>query len=169
MELFLQGLADYIIFSGGVKFNDTKTEAEEYFDIAVAMGIPREKIILENKATNTEENFTFTNELLESLNLNLQTFILVQKPYMMRRTFATGKVRWPDKDFLLSCEDISYSDFLKQTLISKEKLINTIVGDLQRIKIYPEKGFQIYQEISDDVWQAGQELIELGYDKRLVS
>ncbi len=43
-----------------------------------------------------------------------------------------------------------------------------MVGDLQRIKIYPQKGFQILQEIPQDVWQAGGELIKLGYDEHLV-
>ena len=44
-----------------------------------------------------------------------------------------------------------------------------MVGDLQRIKLYPAKGFQIFQEIPDDVWQAYERLIELGYDKDLVA
>lgn len=168
-ELFLQGFAEYLIFSGGVKFSETKTEAEEYFDIAIKMGVPKEKIIVENKATNTGENFSCTAQLLKSLNLDFQSFILVQKPYMMRRTFATGKVQWQNKELLVSCENISYEDFLKQSLVSKEDLINTMVGDLQRIKIYPEKGFQIYQEIPEDVWEVGQELISLGFHKRLAS
>ena len=43
-----------------------------------------------------------------------------------------------------------------------------MVGDLQRIKIYPKKGFQIFQEIPDDVWQAYKQLVNLGYDKHLI-
>jgi hypothetical protein len=42
-----------------------------------------------------------------------------------------------------------------------------MVGDLQRIKIYPEKGFQIPQEIPSDVWDAFEQLVELGFDKHL--
>jgi hypothetical protein len=48
-------------------------------------------------------------------------------------------------------------------------VINIMVGDLQRIKEYPAKGFQIYQEIPHDVWAAYEELIEAGYSKRLVT
>jgi hypothetical protein len=44
-----------------------------------------------------------------------------------------------------------------------------MVGDLQRIKLYPEKGFQVYQEIPDDVWEAYEELVAMGFDKQLVS
>jgi hypothetical protein len=42
-----------------------------------------------------------------------------------------------------------------------------MVGDLQRIKIYPEKGFQIAQEIPDDVWQAYEQLVAMGFDRHL--
>src|SRR5262249_51757135 len=47
-------------------------------------------------------------------------------------------------------------------------VINIMVGDLQRIRIYPGRGFQIEQDIPDDVWQAFEKLIELGYDKHLI-
>ena len=42
-----------------------------------------------------------------------------------------------------------------------------MVGDLQRIRLYPDKGFQIHQEIPDDVWKAYEELVEAGFDKYL--
>ena len=42
------------------------------------------------------------------------------------------------------------------------------VGDLQRIKLYPEKGFQIPQEIPGEIWAAYEELVRVGYDKYLV-
>jgi hypothetical protein len=43
-----------------------------------------------------------------------------------------------------------------------------MVGDLQRIKFYPALGFQIEQEIPDEVWQAYEKLVELGYDQHLI-
>ena len=49
-----------------------------------------------------------------------------------------------------------------------EKVINIMVGDMQRIKIYPEKGFQIFQEIPGDVWQAYEKLVASGYDMDLI-
>ena len=44
-----------------------------------------------------------------------------------------------------------------------------MVGDLQRIKVYPERGYQTYQEIPSDVWEAYEELVRIGYNKHLVS
>jgi hypothetical protein len=43
-----------------------------------------------------------------------------------------------------------------------------MVGDLQRIKIYPARGFQIEQEIPEPVWQAFEVLVRAGYDKYLI-
>jgi hypothetical protein len=43
-----------------------------------------------------------------------------------------------------------------------------MVGDLQRIRVYPARGYQIAQEIPDEVWGAFEELVRAGYDKYLV-
>lgn len=43
-----------------------------------------------------------------------------------------------------------------------------MVGDLQRIKEYPKQGFQIEQEIPDEVWRAYEELVKLGYTQFLM-
>ena len=51
---------------------------------------------------------------------------------------------------------------------STDEVINILVGDLHRIRVYPEKGFQIPQEIPEEVWSAFESLVAAGYDKRLV-
>jgi hypothetical protein len=43
-----------------------------------------------------------------------------------------------------------------------------MLGDLQRIKLYPEKGFQIYQEIPEDIWESYEKLTKSGYDTHLI-
>ena len=49
-----------------------------------------------------------------------------------------------------------------------ERVINIMAGDLQRIKLYPEKGFQVYQEIPAEVWDAFEKLVAFGFDKHLM-
>lgn len=170
-ELFLEGYAPFIIFSGGLgkitKDVFQKPEAEIFADIAIELGVPKEKIIIENKSTNTGENVSFTKNLLTERGLDFNTFILVQKPYMERRTFATFSKLWPEKEFIVSSPKISYEDY-PDSNISKENFISVMVGDLQRIKVYPEKGFQIYQEIPRDVWIAYKELVKLGYTGHVI-
>lgn len=43
-----------------------------------------------------------------------------------------------------------------------------MVADLIKIKEYPKLGFQIEQNMPEEVWNAGQELIKLGYNKYLI-
>lgn len=102
--------------------------------------------MIENKSANTGENVDFTKRLLDEKGLKFDTFILVQKPYMERRTFATFKKVWPEKSLIVTSPPISFEDYPNEE-ISKDKVINIMVGDLQRIKLYPGRGFQIFQEI----------------------
>jgi hypothetical protein len=52
--------------------------------------------------------------------------------------------------------------------LSPDDVVAIMVGDLQRIRCYPAKGFQIRQDIPDDVWRAYEELVKAGYDKYLI-
>ena len=52
--------------------------------------------------------------------------------------------------------------------LSPDDVVAIMVGDLQRIRCYPAKGFQIHQDIPDDVWRAYEELVKAGYDKYLI-
>lgn len=45
--------------------------------------MPKDKIIIENKSTNTGENLKFTHEILQRLNINPKTLIVLQKPCIL--------------------------------------------------------------------------------------
>jgi len=170
-RLFLQGAAPLVIFSGGRgKLTSTweKTEGEFFAKIAIEMGVPEDKILVENESSNTGENIIFTKELLRKRGIDPQKIILVQKPYMERRSYATFKKVWSDKEVIVTSPQIPFEEYPNDE-ISEDEVINIMVGDLQRIKIYPEKGFQISQEIPDDVWEAYEQLVTAGYTKQLVS
>lgn len=166
-KLFLEGWAPLIIFSGGVgrlTGDWTKPEAEMFADVAERMGVPRSKMILESQSTNTGENIGFTKQLLENKGIDVRKLILVQKPYMERRAYATFKKRWPEKKVILSAPPLSYEDYPNKE-ISKNEMINIIVGDTQRCRLYGAKGFQIPQVVPDSVWAAYERLAQAGYTK----
>ena len=56
--------------------------------------------------------------------------------------------------------------FVKELEI--DDFINIMVGDLQRIDIYGNNGFQIKQDIPPLVWDAFRILVKEGYDKQLI-
>ena len=173
-ELFLDGYGDMIIFTGGFG-RITKplwniTEAEKFAEIAINMGIPKNKIIIENKASNTGENIKYTKETLRNLNLSPTSFIMVDKPYRERRTYATLKKQWPEIDFNITSPQYTYEEycnFYSQGEISKNEFISIMVGDLQRIDLYGKNGFQIIQDIPKDVWDAYNKLVNLSFNKHL--
>ena len=83
----------------------------------------------------------------------MRRIILVQKPYMLRRAYATFKKVWPEKDVIVTAPQLSFEEY-PNNFFSKDEVINIMVGDTQRINVYPHKGYQIEQEIPEDVWNA---------------
>ncbi len=170
-ELFLERLAPLLIVSGGLG-NLTlgmwdEPEARKFARIARSRGVPEDSILIEDQSTNTGDNVRFTKRLLRERGIDPASFILVQKPYMERRTYATFRKLWPEKKAVVTSPAISYEDYPNEE-IPLERVIHIMVGDLQRIRIYPARGFQIEQEIPDDVWEAYQRLVELGYTRNLI-
>jgi uncharacterized SAM-binding protein YcdF (DUF218 family) len=173
--LFLEGWAPLLVFSGGqgaiTRNLWREPEADLFAGIAVRMGVPRERILIENRSTNTGENVLFTKRLLAERGLDPGTFIVVQKPYMERRSYATFRRVWPEKEVIVTSPRTTLDEYLNRyshESLSADDVISIMVGDLQRIRIYPEKGFQIPQEIPEDVSQAFEELVRAGYDKHLL-
>jgi uncharacterized SAM-binding protein YcdF (DUF218 family) len=169
-QLFLRNLAPLILFSGkrgGLTDKWRKTEAEKFAQIAVRARVPRRKILVENEATNSGENVVFTKRLLEKRGLGPGRFIVVQKPYMERRTWATFKKVWPQKKIIVTSPPISFEDYPNRS-ISKRDVIAIMLSDLQKIALYPKKGFQIRQRIPKKVLQCYRQLVKLGYTQHLV-
>jgi uncharacterized SAM-binding protein YcdF (DUF218 family) len=175
-ELFLQGWSPLLIFAGGLGAITRRLwhepEADQFAAIAIEMGVPKDRILVENTSTNTGENILFTKQLLAAKGLDPQTFIVVQKPYMERRSYATFRKVWPEKEVRVTSPRVSLDDYLREgshDALSPDDVIGIMVGDLQRIRLYPAKGFQIHQDIPDDVWRAYKELVNAGYDKYLLN
>jgi uncharacterized SAM-binding protein YcdF (DUF218 family) len=174
-QLFLEGWAPLLIFAGGLgsvtRGMWSEPEADQFARVALGMGVPSERILIENRSTNTGENILFTKRLLAENQIDPQKFILVQKPYMERRSFATFRKVWPEKEVIVTSPQVSFDEYLGRYAnkeFSKDDVISIMVGDLQRVKLYPEKGFQIHQEVPHDVWSAYEELVKAGYNQRLV-
>ena len=174
-ELCLMGLAPFMVISGGfgkiTKKLWNKTEAEKFAEIVLSMGVPEDKVLLETKASNTGENVIFSRDLINNRGLEVNSIIAVHKPYMERRSYATIKKLWDVKKIMVTSPQIGFEEYLNTYCdgeITREEVISIMVGDLQRIKIYAEKGFQVYQDIPQDVWRAFDKLVEFGFTSHLI-
>ncbi|WP_375584193.1 YdcF family protein [Cyclobacterium xiamenense] len=169
--LWLDRKAPLLIFSGGLG-NFTagvweEPEAVLFGRIARRMGVPEDAMLLESRSTNSGENIRFTRDLLRDKGLDPESFTIVQKPYMERRAYATFKKNWPEKAVQVTSPQISFEQYPTES-ISMEVIIQSMVGDLQRIREYPKKGFQIHQDIPKPVWVAFERLVALGFDQHLI-
>jgi uncharacterized SAM-binding protein YcdF (DUF218 family) len=170
-RLYLDGWATLMVCSGGLG-NQTRnlwdeTEARKFSQIAHQMGVPIEKILLEEESTNTGENIIFSRRLLQRKSIDPSSFLLVHKPYMERRALATYQKLWPGKEGRVSSPPFTMKKY-PDNQISMEEMINIMVGDFQRILIYPQKGFQIEQPVGKEVLRAYESLVANGLNKNLI-
>ncbi|MFJ2420727.1 YdcF family protein [Streptomyces brevispora] len=160
------------MFTGGNSPTTAKVfprgEAVHFREHAIDLGVPSKVILLEPNAANTGQNITFSREVLATAGTHPATVLLVSKPYMERRSFATARKLWPDVEILCASEPLEFDDYLKS--IGAEKLVlDMLVGDLQRVIEYPKLGFAIEQEVAEDVHAAYETLIRDGFTSRLAS
>ena len=174
-QLYLEGWAPLLVFSGGLggitKNLWSEPEAELFASIARGMGVPGGRILVESRSTNTGENVRFTRRLLAERGVEPRSLILVQKPYMERRAYATFKNYWPEPRVVVTSPQVTFDEYLEgysNRALTEDDVVGIMVGDLQRVRLYPERGFQIPQEIPADVWDAYEELVRAGYDKYLI-
>lgn len=82
-ELYLDGWASKIIYSGDSADPMAASNAAEMKEIAISMKVPARNILVEEKSTNTAENATYTMKLLDEMDA--RKVILVSSPYHTRR------------------------------------------------------------------------------------
>jgi DUF218 domain len=173
-ELYARGMADRIIVSGGVSpKNDLldaaawSSEADYFADVLLDHGVSDAKILRERTARNTGENVLYSYELLRSSGLLPKSLLLVQKPYMERRTYATFMKQWPGafnlERLVVSSPPITLSDYCRDKEDFDETL-SIMVGDLRRIELYPAKNFQIAQKVPLQVHRAANLLSRYGFN-----
>jgi len=175
VELYGEDWAPLVIFSGGLGAITrklwTEPEAERFARLAIAAGVPKDKVIIENRSSNTGENILYTKQLVADMGLELQKFIVVQKPYMERRSFATFRKWWPEKQVIVTSPQTGFDDYLANyanSALSPNEVVSIMVGDLQRIRVYPARGYQIEQDVPSEVIAAYDELVAEGFTKYLI-
>lgn len=174
-QLYKQGYAPKILFSGGLGRNTSGrwqvSEAERFAQIAQQEGVPPQDILLENRSANTAENILFTRETLAQAHMPVRTILAVHQPFMERRIYAALKVYWPQVDAIVTSPQLTIEEHVRSARaqgLDEKTILDVIVGDFQRIGVYAEKGYQIPQEIPDEVREAFEAMVRLGYTGQLV-
>jgi uncharacterized SAM-binding protein YcdF (DUF218 family) len=99
VELYNQGRASKILFSGGVRWKDSELpEALELKNGAIALGVPEKDILTEDLSLQTLENVLASLLVLDrEFHLhNIQRLLVVTTSYHMKRLHLTLKTYMPD-------------------------------------------------------------------------
>ncbi|XP_025115980.1 uncharacterized protein LOC112577191 isoform X2 [Pomacea canaliculata] len=173
-DLYLSGFAPLVVVSGkhghGTAGKWELPEAVVFSNRLLEKNVPASAIIIEPEATNTGENIIFTQKLLRNLPspLDPHSIILVQTPFMGRRTYATFMKQWERAELVdvrVTSPPISLADYAcdHSAFRSQAKLVEEMLRNMQRMLEYPLLGFQIKQEIPRKVMEAYQSL-QLHFD-----
>lgn len=129
--------------------------------------MPDSAILVEPKAANTGQNVSLSRALLAAHGCEPRSVLLISKPYMERRAYATCRKVWPEVEVVCASEPLKLDDYVRS--IGDEKLvIDMLVEDLQRVVEYPKLGFAVEQDVPAEVLAACDRLIDAGFDSRLL-
>ena len=109
VELFKQGRAKKIIFTGGYTGGPDLSEAKFMADIAVKLGVPERDIILEEKATTTAGNAYYSQKIID--RHKFKSAIIVASPYHLRRAGYIFKKVMRNKEFELEKSKTNFGFF----------------------------------------------------------
>ncbi|MFG3033455.1 YdcF family protein [Streptomyces sp. NPDC048253] len=171
VDLFRRGLMPLIVFTGATSRTTQdrmpRGEAEHYRDRALELGVPTEAILVERHARNTGQNITLSRALLEERGIDVSSVLLVSKPYEERRVYATARQLWPEVQFVSASTMLPFSEYV-ESLRNPHLVIDMLVGALQRLLIYPSKGFMISQVVPSKVIVAYERLVAHGFTSRVI-
>ena len=172
VKLYFDGYSDKIFFSGGLgkvtREIWKESEADKFAKYAIENGVPKENIYIENKSTNTGDNFRFIKSIIEQKGLEINSCIVVCKPYVEKRVYATLKKIMPQCNGIITSQKIEYKKYLKQykeEFGDSTEVKEDLVGSVERMDVFAKRGWQIEMDIPEEIWQAYEQLVELGYDK----
>lgn len=169
--LFNNHFGDRLVTTGGfgrlTKDAFTIPEARLFADEAIGLGVPTDKILIEDASTNTFDNIRFTKKLLAANGLKPKSIIIVTKPYMERRALGITLATWPGVVVAVTSPSLDFENYCNDQ-IPEDLLINMLVGDTQRVMIFSDSGDIPKQSFPTQVIDAYHRLISLGYDKQIV-
>jgi uncharacterized SAM-binding protein YcdF (DUF218 family) len=145
LELFHAELFEHVVLTGGRTQGLPKSEAAELMERMVGTGMPKARLVLEERSMNTGENVANTRELLGS---GISEILLIGKIYAKRRYAMTVKAQWPEIS-RLCCFGINYFGVEKLDWWKCNPLKQRIFSEARKLQDYLAKGYVQEVAVSD--------------------
>lgn len=170
-DLYKRGMVPLIVFTGATspttRERMPRGEAVHYRERALELGVPSSAVLVEPKARNTGENIRLARSLLEESGVHVASVLLISKPYEERRAYATARKLWPEIEIVSASTSMTLDDYVG-SIGDPHLVIDMLVGSLQRLLLYPARGFMISQPVQGEVEVAYKRLRSEGFTARLV-
>lgn len=168
-DLYHRGMFPLIAFTGANAPTTVERfprgEAIHFSEMAIKRGVPADAILLETRAQNTVENVTLTRELLSHRRIEVQSAVVISRPYQQRRAYSTFRALWPDLDVICSSRPLALPDYVA-TIGDARFVVDMIVGDTQRV-IDNARPSPVENSAPESVTVAFQRLVRAGFTSRL--
>lgn len=164
-ELFRDSRARHVIFTGGIGAGTADlggAEANAWGDelLRADPQFPRDRLILENRSTNTTENIQFTAELLTRLHPQLafgtgiRSALVVASPSRLRRV-KLAMMHWQPAVRLTRCRPATSYEREHALYTSKgQDFVAHLTGELDRLVSYPSRGWIAHEPLPSEVVEA---------------
>lgn len=168
-ELYIQGYAERIIFTGGIGSGTADLDQPEAqaFLKELCRSYPdilTEAVILENASANTSENIQFTRKKLErefpdfTFGREIRSAILVANAYRQRRVWLTCRKQLTTITFINAPPNTTFEREYGLFTDKGLELPELLIGEVERFERYAEAGYIVAEPLPDDVYQRYVEL-----------
>jgi hypothetical protein len=163
-QLVREGAARQIIFTGGIGAGtaDLGRPEADAFANELAKDHPdlASQAFIENRSTNTGDNIRFTRDLLLASGVPLgdaiKVVILVATPCRQRRVWLTWQKILPEVAAWNAPPLTDYASLRVLYASKGEDIRQQLVGEYERIRDYPARGWIAETPISREVAEAAQ-------------
>lgn len=139
VDLYKQGVAPFILPSGGYKPHVGTTEWEYLSNIAFENGVPEDAILKEDKAQHTLENARFSLKVLKEKGISVNKVIIVCKAGHSRRALLCYQHEFPKEVNFLVSPVVDRHGITKDNWFLSEIGISRIMTEVQKIGKYFEE------------------------------
>jgi hypothetical protein len=127
-------------------------------------GLAEHQILLEEKASNFAENISFARALCPQA----QRVTFLTKPNSIHRIYQTLPLRWPGLPAYVDAPLFQFP-WEASNVVGVFGLIDEMVGDIHRLQVYPELGYQVPISLPEDLLTSWRFLVDAGFNRQLVA
>jgi uncharacterized SAM-binding protein YcdF (DUF218 family) len=164
LELYRQGRAPLIVFTGGIGAGTAdlgRPEAQAFLgEVRRNGGVAEKDVLIEDRSTHTGENLAATARLLAEHGRPLGTdggigrAVIVATAYRQRRVFLTCRLHHPGVRFINAPPVTSFDAERSMFAEKGQDLVALLCGEVRRLIDYPDRGFCLPAEIPPEILAA---------------